>query len=249
MGIRESLFNRILANHPLRVAALAAVALLIPHSQAQAGLVLDFDNNAVVVNDNGPGDNNPAVGQISTNSTIAGFGVQISVAESNAPGTSTDGVLQIQSVDIQNVSASAQATLTIRLSQDGYTLPGGASSPMLLGSAMAGTFTSAGNTDSVQFRSFADPANGIPAGPVSTGNLSFTNTLGGVGPNPFNGGNTQNWTRGAGLYSLTSIATVTLSLGGIANISGSATATAVPEPVFSIGAMVAVGLLGRRRRS
>src|SRR5271170_5324475 len=103
MGIRKSLFNRIFSSRPLRVAALAIGALLIAHNRAQAGLVLDFDNNTVVVNDNLAGDNNPNVGQISTNSTIAGFGIQITEAESNAPGTSADGILQIQSVDIQNV--------------------------------------------------------------------------------------------------------------------------------------------------
>jgi len=40
---------------------------------------------------------------------------------------------------------------------------------------------------------------------------------------------------------------ITLSAGAQANISGTTTVTAVPEPAIGIGALAAVGLLGRRR--
>ncbi len=248
MESQKSLLKRVTVNRPMRVAALAGAAMLLSHGSAQAGLVLDFNNNALIVTDNGPGDSDSNIGEISTVSSIGGFGVQITVSEANSPGNATDGTLQIQSLDITNDNPGP-ATLTIRVSDNGYTLPGGAATPMLLGSAMGGTFTNAGVGDTVQFQSFADPANAQPATAVSTADLTFTNPSTSATPNSFSGNNNQPWIRGAGAYSMTSISIVTLSPNATANISGSTTATTtVPEPIFGAAGLLAVGLLGRRRR-
>jgi hypothetical protein len=254
MECQVGLIKRMIVKSPMRAAVLAGAALLLPHSSAQAGLVLDFDNNALVVTDNNTpggvagGDNDPVTGTISTFQSIANFGITVTTAVSNSPGNSTDGLLQTTALNIKN-NNPGQATLIIRISDSGFTQPGSSGTGMLLGSAIGGTFTNAGTADTVQFQSFVDPADGVPAGPVSTANLSFTNTLGGAGPNSFSGSNSAGWTYGSGPYSLTDIAIVTLSPGGIANISGSTTATAVPEPVIGAAALLGVTLLGRRRRN
>jgi hypothetical protein len=207
-------------------------------SDAGAALILNLNSGAIVVSDNGAGDTDPAVGSIVNNSVVGGFGVAISIATSNSPGTPVAGLLQISSLDVSNLGAGT-GVLSIQVSDTGFTLPGSGSTPMLLETDMGGTITRAAFGDTVTFKSSADPANGQPAGPVSTPPLVFVKSLP-VVTESFSGSNSTLWVRAAGPYSLSNVATVSLSAGGQLNLSGTTTATAgIPEP----GALPALGLL------
>jgi len=217
-------------------------------SRAQAALIVNL-NGVTSITDNAAGDSDPAVGRIINSSNVTGFGIAVSIAASNSPGTSTAGLLQISSLDIENQTGGT-GVLTITVSDTNYTLPGAGIASMLLDSDIGGTFaqgSAVGNT--VSFRSFADPANVQPAAAVSTPALIFLKATSST-TEAFSGSNTVPWTRGAGAYSLANQAVITLTAGGQVNISGTTTATLVPEPA----SLAAIGLagtalaMGRRRR-
>lgn len=101
----------------------AAASIAFAVSSSRAALILDIQNGASIINDNGAGDSDPTVGRIINTSVVAGFGLSITVAASNSPGDPDAGVLQIQSLDIQNGNA-IPASLKLRLSDTDFTLPG-----------------------------------------------------------------------------------------------------------------------------
>jgi hypothetical protein len=223
--------------------ALAAAGLLVA-APAKAALLLNVGGN--VVTDNGAGDLDPSVGTINNTSTVGGFGVAITIAESTSPGNSTAGLLQISNLSIQNQS-SGTGSLTITVSDNNYTAPGAGGVPMTLESDIGGTFSKGaaiGNT--VTFQSFADPANGQPTALNPTPLLSFSKATSST-TESFSGSNQGGFTRAAGPYSLTNVTTITLAAGGQVNISGTTTASAVPEPA-SLGVLALGGLLAARRR-
>jgi hypothetical protein len=226
-------------------AALAAATVLGVAASSQAALILDLQGGATVVADNGPGDSDLTIGRIINTSVTAGFGVSVTVAQSNSPGDPSAGILQVQSLDIQNMNPNP-ATLVLRVSDTGFTMPGG---PLMrLDSSVGGTFTLGAVGDLVTFQSFADPANGQPAGPVSTPAMLFTRATNNV-TESFSGANSANWARGGGPYSLTNITTVMLSAGGQMNVSGTTTAVEVPEPqLLSALGLGVFGLLRRGRK-
>ena len=134
----------------LRAAALAAVAIVgsTYSNTAKAALVLTLTPSVgapVTITDNGAGDSDPALGSITNIGAVGGFSTNIGVGGSNSPGTSTAGLLQIQSLDIRNTTAGQQS-LTIVLSDTDYGLPGGTN--MTLGSNIGGTLTQATEGDS-----------------------------------------------------------------------------------------------------
>ena len=187
-------------------------------------------------------------GRIINTSVVAGFGVSVTVAASNSPGAPSGGLLQVQSLDIQNLSATP-ASLVIRVSDAGFTQPGGAGSPMLLSSSVGGTFTLGNVGDNVTFQSFADPNNAQPAGAVASPAQSFSKLNPALTTESFSSLTSAPFTRNAGAYSLTNITTTTLSAGGQLNISGTTTATAVPEPTtLALVGFGVTGLVVRRRR-
>ena len=232
-------------NRKVLAAAAMAVGMLGAAAASQAALILDINNGATVVNDNGAGDSDPAVGRISNTTSPAGYSVVINLATSNSPGTASAGLLQINSLDVQN--GANPANLNIRISDTDYTAPGGAGSPMLLQSSLTGSFVQAGLGDSVSFQSFTDPANAQPASAIASPLLTFTKSLPLV-TEPFSGTNLTNWVRGAGAYSLASDIDLTLSANGQLQLTGTTNVTVVPEPAtlgfFAAGAL---GLIARRR--
>jgi hypothetical protein len=234
--------------HSMRFLAVlaGACAVGLVATSARAALILNINNGAIVVTDNGAGDSDPTVGRISnTTTSAAGYSLAISLATSNSPGSATAGLIQLNSLDVHN--ATGTSPLDIRVSDTNFTSPGGAGG-MLLGSSIGGTFTGAAVGDSVQFQSFADPANGQPASAVSSANLTFTKA-GTLPSDPFNGQNVTAWTRGAGAYSLADHVIINLSANGQVQISGATNAT-VPEPaVLSTLALGSLGLVARRRRT
>jgi len=232
----------------MKIAALFAsgclVAAIAPSSRA--ALILNIDNGATIVTDNGAGDSDPTVGRINNTTTSAsGYSVVITLATSNSPGTAAGGILQINSLDVQN-GGTGPATLDLRVSDTNFTQPGTNGTQMLLASSMGGTFTCGVIGNSVTFQSSADPANGQPASAVNTPVLTFTKSTA-LTSEPFNGNNSVLWNRGAGAYSLADHVVINLSAGGQLNVTGATNATAVPEPA-SLGLLaLAVPFLARRR--
>ena len=242
------------------LAGVALAAALLPQRSANASLMITFTSGAstVTVTDQETSpvlDASPTVGEIITTTNVGTFGVQITVAVSNSPGSSSAGTLQITSLDITNSTNVGQQTLSILTSDTGYALPGNPPLSMNLNSAFTGTFGSGSQpTDNASFQSFADPNNGQPATANPTGPLSFSYPTT-EAPNftSFSGNNNVSWSRLATPYSLSDLTTVTLSPGASINITGTTTATAVspsvPEPTLGVVPALALGLLARRRRN
>src|SRR5690242_12179757 len=102
VGESMSIRQRLLAKGGASALALAlAAAGLFMAAPAKAALLLSY-NGGPTITDNGAGDLDPSVGTINNTSNIGGFGVSITIAESNSPGTSTAGLLQISNLSIEN---------------------------------------------------------------------------------------------------------------------------------------------------
>jgi hypothetical protein len=239
-----------ISNSNARLAALAGAAMVGAFSvatPAQAALMVSYNGGAPIT-DNGAGDTDATVGRIINTTVVGGFGITITVANSNSPGSGSGGVIQIQSLDVQN-GGNATASLSIQTSDTGFTNPGTAGSNLTLTSSYGGTFTLGSVGDKVSFNSGADAANGQPASAVNTAVLTSTKANAGLITESFNGVNTANFVRGAGAYSMSNLINVTLSAGGQANVSGTTTATVTPEPASLAVLGGASLLLGRRRRA
>jgi len=234
------------ANRKLIMAAALTAGVFGAAAVSNAALILNINNGAVVVTDNGAGDSDPTVGRIAnTTTSAAGYSLAITLGTSNSPGSTTAGLLQINSLNVEN--GANPAVLDIRLSDTGFTNPAGTA--MTLQGSVGGTYTGGSLGNSVAFQSFADPANGQPAAAVSTPNLTFTKATP-LLSEPFSGSNAVAWARAAGPYSLAEHLVITLSANGQVQIAGATNATAVPEPA-SIGllGLGAVAALARRRRA
>jgi hypothetical protein len=234
--------------HQKWLAVLAAVAVsLAVVPAARAALIVDLQSGSTIITDNGPGDSDAALGRIINTSVVAGFGITITVGQSNSPGLTSGGILQIQSLDIQNLNPNP-ATLIIKLSDTGFTLPGSAGNTLRLESSVGGTFTQANVGDSVIFQSFADPANAQPAVAVPTPAMLFGKLNPSLFNESFSGSNSVSFVRNAGPYSLSNEIIVSLSANAQANISGTTTATPIPEPGMASLILVAGAMMLRLHR-
>lgn len=234
------------ARHAL-LAGAAIVGAISFTSSAQAALMVSYNGGAPIT-DNGAGDSDPTSGSIVNSTVVGGFGVAITVAASNSPGTSSIGLLQVQSLDVHSIGASV-ATLHIAVSDTGFASPGTAGSPLLLSSSYGTTLTLGAAGDKTVFTSFADPSNAQPAVAVATLPLTATKSVANLTTESYSGLDTAAFIHGPTAYSLGNTIDVTLSPGGQANISGTTAATVAPEPT-TLAALGAASLLfGRRRRA
>ena len=198
-------------------------------SVAHATLILDISVNGgapIVVQDNGPGDSNPATSAITYNSPITGLGFASITATTNDPGNQTSGFIAGNEVLFTNTGTSP-ITVAITPSDTGFTSPTGARS---LESDLSASFLAPGAGDFVSLVSTANVTSTITQTLTATGASSVTI--------PF---------AAAGVYSLQSVVTARLSPGA-SEVITSTTSVIVPEPT-SIGLLVlgALVLLARRR--
>jgi hypothetical protein len=201
----------------------------------------------------------PAFGTPSSPNTIdligpyGDFNTNIVIGFTNSNTPTSVAELQIQSLQVIDNSNTGPKTLTISLTDTGFTFPGSPGQTLLMTSSIGGTFTQPVAGDKLTFQSSATPGGGGPIIAVSTPVQSYT------APSNFPGAvavTVPDQTAlfpATGGYSLSNQLTLSLSSNGeTANLSGSTTVAvaAVPEPTCgAITAVAAVGLLRRRRRA
>lgn len=223
--------------------AIAASAMFV--SSAKAALTLTLSETGFApstLTDSGN------TGQVTFNGSYGDFSTNIVVGSSNKldPTPGPLAQLEIQTLDITKVGNAGSKTLTVTLTDDGYTFPGSTGTSDTLSSTVGGTISNGTAGDSVTFQSFAQPSGATP------GLQTFTAVT------PTGGSNqsfnlpiiSTNFTRGA-TYTLSNVTTISLSNGNEStNVSGSTTVGAVPEPASAaLLALLGTGLLGRARRS
>ena len=181
--------------------------------------------------------------------TFGTFEALFITSTSNSPGTPQLGQLDIVSVFLRNTSNN-DAALTVSLTDTGFTFP---APPLMLDSRLTGQLQS--GIGSVSFQSFADDNNVEFGTQYSTALVTKNNmdATSGV-PVSFDLHATNAPFNFNGSYSVSNVATYTLSAGAMLNVSSGKTTLVTPEPA-SVG-IWAAGVLGivvvgrvRRRRT
>jgi len=164
-------------------------------------------------------------------------------------GVSTDNSLTLSDLLSSTTSitnnSSASHSISVLVSSQDYTLPVGPN--LSIESGMGGSLSA--GTLAATFQSYADKANGLGAAGVSDFALgiqscSFT------GSTCDTGSATGTFTRLGTPYSLTSVVTLTMSAGGVANFSSHENVRNVPEPssLLLIGSsLILFGGLGLKK--
>jgi len=200
--------------------------------------------------DNGLGDSNPNVGQITVsgadltnlNSDVSATGVSFSLlgATSNASTPTAIGELTVGG------TITGLGSVYVATSATDYTVPAGPTYAVL--SSFSGTFTNVGVGTTENFTSYFNDSNVQGATDTATGTLIFANS----GTGSYSGSAPTLNVPGSPPYSLTNVAGLTI-FNGTLGFNGTTTVRAIPEP-----GSVALLLLGgsalfanriRRRRA
>jgi len=218
---------------PLAAAALVGAAILGAPTRAQAGFSMTIAETggpsvSYTINDNntpvGTGlDVDPTTGNIIFSGVVGDFNIQISVGTSNAPGTPEIAELTINNTSISSLGFTGTRTVTVTLSDDGFTTPTGVQN---LISQLSTTQLPTGTN--VTYQSFVD---GNPGGQLSL------NTVGGA-----SGTDSVNITSSP--YTLTSVTTYTVTGQGAGHSltvqTSGLTAVVVPAPAGAVLALTGI---------
>ncbi len=240
----------------LTVAVMAAAAVsasVARTAKATLEMTLSTSDGAapVTVVDNGAGDTNPAVGQITFAGAVGNFSTVITAGTSNSPGANGVSILQTHNISVRDNTASRD-TLTFSMSDTGFSNPEGTA--LQLGSSFAGTFLSTTAGESVTFQSYADNTNTQFGTATTAGLHSATLSNGSPAPVGFSTPDRTAAFSSTGPYSLSDVTTISLSANGQANVSGTTdviqgAGAPTPEPAsLGVLALGAAALLAKRRR-
>jgi hypothetical protein len=171
------------------------------------------------------------------------FQLELVTGVSNRPGTPEFSQIEILTFKIKYVGTASSQTIKITLGDTGFTAPG---SPIDIQSTLGGQFNL--NTNgSIQFESFADKTNAQFGTGFAVDPLFFQTDGNGNTVDPFSGSKIGYGFKHDGLYSMTSVKTLTLNKNGELNMTGGKTTGVVPVPssvVMSLSALPVLGLLG-----
>jgi hypothetical protein len=238
----------------LTLAVVAASALFATTTQsARAVFEMTLATGAATqtVIDNGAGDLDSRVGQISFSGSIGNFSTVITAGTSNSPGSNGLAILQTHNIAVRETTASRQ-TLTITMGDTGFTVPTGTN--LQLGSSFSGTFLSPVAGESVSFQSYADASNAQFGKSVTSGQHAATLANGSPAPVGFTTADRTAAFSSTGPYSLTDVTVINLSANGQANVAGTSSVTipggtGIPEPAsLSLLGMGVAALFSTRRR-
>jgi len=225
---------------PLVAAALAVAAILGAPTPANATFALALQEAGV---DLGAGVGNPFVvasGPDFTPITVSGTFGDFTVTFYGA--TSTNGALLSSllssTTSVTNNSGGAH-TLMLLVTQTNFTLP--TATALNVESGMGGTVNIGILGPMGIFQAYADKGN------TAFGTTDFTNgpqddTQ--LGTTFATGSKNGLFTRGAGAYSVTSVAKLAMSGGGNLNYSNHVNLTATPEPTAAVLALTGLPVLG-----
>jgi hypothetical protein len=225
------------------IAAMIAVAVMAMATPARADLTLYFQEDGGAIVQQGP--SSPDFTTVSFNGTYGDFA--ITLLGGSTKNTATKSDVLSSTTEIVNSDPNSSHTLTIYISQTNYTLPSG--SPLVVESGLSGTVNGGSVGLPNIFQAYADKNNTL------LGMSDYTNgpqsaTLHGT---TFDTGSASGAFTRTGDYSLTSVSTFVLSVGGDINYSNHINVTPTPEP--STMALAGLGALGfvvyglRRRKA
>jgi hypothetical protein len=226
---------------PFMAILLLGVATFALPPPAHASFIMRFAEagfTTMDVVDNGPGDLNPAVGNIIFSGTYGTYSIAAITGTSNRTTGGPIAMLQITTLAAQTVGPSSPP-LTVTLGDTGFAFPSTPGSTGSLGSGIGATFTNAHAGDMFKFQSFADTSDTQFGTATPTPAFAFTAT-GGQLPESFSGFNSVDFVRSAS-YSLTDVSEFDLSAGAELVSSGSSSdIAAIPAPTGMVLALSGV---------
>jgi hypothetical protein len=233
-------------------AALIAIAGLTPSSRAD--LVIDASDGTTTVElarvSNGSG-----LANVFASNLFGGFTVALTAISKPFGNSPEQATLQNETLQITNTGGSGK-TLTISMTDTGFTYPFPKGDPLVVTSSVNGTLNNLQQGNNVSFQSFMD---------VNNQEFGKTQTTGAQGPFAYNGianttigaldqalfGGTQATVNGNfawdpsinPAYSITSQFVLTLSAGAVANLSGTTSLSPTPEPATAVMAAAGIPLV------
>jgi hypothetical protein len=250
--------------------ALAGLIVLAAARPAQAAFVIKAYDGTTLIGTSAVAETGPSNVLVASD---ANFLLSITVALTNNPGTPVLAALTVTNDSFVRVTASGTHTLTIDVTDTGFTMPTG--SPLELASSAGGSFIGIGSGSSVSstFQSWLDAGNmefgGVnggpaPAGPALTPGAgtavqSAGASGGGALPLVYTPGTATNIANRGGSFSLSGRLTFTFTTGSGGEEADVGTSTmalpvAVPAPaglalILSGLPVLGLGGLLRRRRN